>query len=177
MAWGGAADQANESVDADLLERVRTGFEAAPDSAVATQALLSLLDERLPPTRSEWPPVFRAYRAALEGLSGKHSRRPWTKYQRTKDALAMWTGLVEAHPESVELRMLRYSFASQLPDFFDQQAQADADLAVLVALLERAEDSHVTENFRQNSIRWILRNGTPALEQRRRLEILLGNGR
>ncbi len=172
MAWGGTVESAYEGANADLLAHVRTGFESAPDSAAATQSLLTRLDDRLPPDPADWPPVFRAYRAALEGLSGKHSARPWTKYRRTKAALAMWDGLVEAHPESIEMRMLRYSFASQLPDFFDQQARATADLDVLTNLLERAEDPHVTEAFRQDSIRWILRNGGPTPGQRRRLEAL-----
>jgi hypothetical protein len=173
LAWGGTAEQAYDGVDVDLLAQVRTGFETAPDSAAATQRLLTLLDGRLPADASEWPPVFRAYRAALEGLSGKHSARPWAKYRRTKTALAMWKGIAEACPESVEIRMLRYSFASQLPDFFEKQEQAAADLAVLVDLLERAEDPHVAEIFRRDSIRWILRNGTPSPEQRLRLEALL----
>jgi hypothetical protein len=173
MAWGGMTEQAYVGVDAGLLTQVRMGFETAPDSAAATQSLLTRLDDRLPPDPADWPPVFRAYRAALEGLTGKHSARPWTKYRRTKSALAMWDGLVEAHPESVEMRMLRYSFASQLPDFFDQQPRAAADLTILTDLLERAEDPHVTETFRQDSIRWILRNGGPTPGQRRRLEALL----
>ena len=48
-----------------------------------------------------------AYRAALAGLAGKHSLRPWTKYQHAKVGLAKFHGLVETYPESIEIRMLR----------------------------------------------------------------------
>ena len=164
---------AYRGADPGLLAQVRQNFEAAPESAAATRKLVALLDTRLPADRTAWPPVFRAFRAALEGLRGKHSLLPWDKYRHVKAGLAQFRGLVEAHPEAMELRMLRYSFCSQLPEFFEMGPQAAADLAVLVVQFERNADPTVTEVFRQKALRWILQHGAPPPDVRARLAALL----
>ena len=171
--WAAPADEAYRGVDTNLLAQVRTGFETAPESAAMTQNLIARLDAELPGDAAEWPPVLRAYRAALEGLLGKHSRAPWTKYRQAQAGLARFAGLPEAHPESIEIRMLRYSFCSQLPDFFEQGPQAEADLAVLADLLDRGVDPMVDARYRRDAIRWILRHGAPPADVRRRLEAAL----
>lgn len=172
-ARAGPAGDAYRGAETHLLAKVRAEFAAAPESAATTDRLIRLLDGTLPADVGGWPPIFRAYRATLEGLVGRHSLRPWNKYHHAKAGLAKFHGLVEAHPESVEIRMLRYSFCSQLPGFFDMQPQAEADLAVLAELLGRNADPMVDEAYRRDAIRWILRNGAPSPELRRRLEAVL----
>ena len=171
-ARAGTSTTAYQGADTNLLTQVRQNFETAPESAAATRKLADLLDSRLPPDRSAWPAVFRAFRAALEGLRGKHSHLPWVKYRHVKAALAQFQGLVEAHPEAVELRMLRYSFYSQLPGFFEMGPQAAADLPVLVDQLERNADPMVTDVFRRKAAGWILQHGAPPPELRARLVAL-----
>lgn len=172
-ARAGTTEDAYRGADPALLATVRADFAAAPESAAAAERLAQHLAGALPADVESWPPVFRAYRAALEGLAGKHSRRPWDKYRRAKAGLARFHGLAEAHPDSIEIRMLRYSFCSQLPGFFEMRPQAEADLAVLVERFERNDDPRVDEAYRLGSIRWILRNGAPPPAIRRRLEALL----
>lgn len=174
LAADSAFTGAYRGADPGLLSEVRTAFAAAPDSASAAQALAARLDAGLPADRAAWPPVFLAYRAALEGLAGKHSSTPWEKYRRAKAGLAMFQGLAEAHPESVEIRMLRYSAGSQLPEFFGAQAQAEEDLRILAEGLVRGADPLVPAELRNGYIRWILDNGRPAPEIRARLEAALG---
>ena len=167
--------EAYRGVDTRLLAQVRESFEAAPESAAATRRLIVLLDSHLPPDRNTWPAIFRTFRAALEGLRGKHSHLPWEKYRHVKAAIAQFRGLVEAHPDAVELRMLRYSFCSQLPEFFDMGPQAAADLPVLVDQLERNEDPLVTDVFRRKAAQWILQHGKPTPDIRERLAALAGD--
>ena len=64
-------------VDAGFLGEIRREFDAAPDSAAATRTLAEKLDQKLAEEPDGGAPVLRAYRAALEGLEGKHSRLPW----------------------------------------------------------------------------------------------------
>ena len=168
-----AVEEAYRGAGTNLLAQVRKGFETAPESARTTLELIALLDSSLPGDSAAWPPVFRAYRAALEGLRGKHSHAPWNKYTHSKAGLAAFQGLVEAQPDSIEIRMLRYSFCSQLPEFFNLGPQAADDLAVLVELFEQDRDAAVPAADRRGMIRWILQNGQPTDEQRRRLERML----
>lgn len=165
-----SSNDAYQGTDPALLQLVRERFDAAPGSGKATQELIQRLEKSLPAERTEWPPVFLAYRAALEGLAGKHSRLPWAKYNHAQAGVAQFRGLAEAYPESVEIRMLRFSTFSQLPDFFKVSSQANADLAVLVELFARGADPGIPETLRQDYIQWILDNGHPAPEVRQRLE-------
>jgi hypothetical protein len=162
-----------QGADPTLLQQVQDQFAAATGSGKATQELIQRLEKSLPADSTQWPPVFLAYRAALEGLAGKHSLRPWTKYNRAKASLAKFKGLAEAYPDSIEIRMLRYSTCSQLPDFFKMRPQANADLAVLVELFERGADPLIPEKLRQGYIQWILDKSQPAPEIRQRLETAL----
>lgn len=171
--WATPPAPADREADSDVLDRMRRGFETAPESKPETQALLALLDEQLPADPTDWPPVLEAYRAALEGLMGKHSRLPWAKYSRTQTSLAKLDALVAAHPGAIEIRAIRFLFCSQLPEFFGKEPQAAADLAVLADQFARGEDPAVSGDYRQDLIRWLLRRGNPEPDQRRKLETAL----
>ena len=160
--------------DPEVLDHLRRGFEVAPESASETRALLAWLDQRLPPDPADVPPVVVAYRAALEGLQGKHSRLPWDKYRQTKAGLAKLDELVAAHPDSIEIRSLRFSFCSQLPEFFEKGPQAAADLAVLAEQFARGEDPTVAGTYRQDLLRWLLQRGQPTPSEREKLAAALG---
>lgn len=172
--WAAPADVGARDSDPALLEQMRRGFELAPESETETRALLAALAERLPADPAGGPPVLQAYRAALEGLLGKHGRLPWDKYKRTKAGLAKLDALVAAHPDSIEIRALRFSFCSQLPEFFEKGPQAAADLAALADQFARGEDPTVAGTYRRDLIRWLLQRGNPAPGDRRKLETALG---
>ena len=169
-----APEEAYRGVDRVLLDQVRGRFKAATESAAVTAELVALMDGQLLTEPAEWPAVFQAYRASLEGLIGKHSLQPWDKYARVKAALAQFAGLVEAHPDSIEIRGLRFAFYFQIPKLFDVRPQALADRAVLADLLVRREDPTVTLAYCREMAAWILQNGDPAPGERQKLEAALG---
>ena len=172
--WAVPPENSTRAPDPEVLDHLRRGFEVAPESASETRALLAWLDQRLPPDPADVPPVVVAYRAALEGLQGKHSRLPWDKYRQTKAGLAKLDELVAAHPDSIEIRSLRFSFCSQLPEFFEKGPQAAADLAVLAEQFARGEDPTVAGTYRQDLLRWLLQRGQPTPSEREKLAAALG---
>ena len=172
--WAAPPENSTRAPDPEVLDHLRRGFEVAPESASETRALLAVLDERLPADPDAGPPVLQAYRAALEGLLGKHGRLPWDKYRRTKAGLAKLDALVAAHPDSIEIRALRFSFCNQLPEFFEKGPQAAADLAALADQFGRGGDPSVAGPYRRDLIRWLLRIGNPAPGDRQKLEAALG---
>ena len=99
-----------------------------------------------------------AYRAALEGLTGKHALLPWDKFTYTKAGLTQLNKLVTAHPDSIEIRSLRYFFCSQLPDFFEVQPTVQADFAALMDLYAREADETVAGEYREQLRQRLLRN-------------------
>ena len=174
-ATAGSADATSPEAaylgaDRALLEEVRAGFKASTKSAAITAELIALMDGRLPADPADWPAIFQAYRASLEGLVGKHSHKPWNKYVRVKAALARFAGLVEAHPESIEIRGLRFAFFYQIPKLFDVRPLALEDRAVLADLLLRREDPTVTPAYCREMAEWILQNGHPRPDERKKLE-------
>lgn len=169
-AAGGPETAGPVPADPDLLEQVRLEFERAPDSSAVTRSLTRLLQARLPPDRAEWPPVFQAYDAALAGLAGKHARLPWDKYNRTRAGLAGLDALAAAHPESIEIRALRFFFCRGLPEFFRAGPTAEADLAALADLFARGADDTVAGDYRRK-LRQALQEAAPAgSEARRKLD-------
>ena len=162
-----------EGVDAAFLEDVRREFDAAPDSAAATRALAEKLDQKRAEAPDGGAPVLQAYRAALEGIEGKHSRLPWDKYNRAKAGLAQLDAWVEAYPDSNEIRMLRFTFGHQLPEFFGAGKKAAADRKILAERLAEGADPAVAGAYRRDVIQWILRNGDPTPEEKAELESAL----
>lgn len=168
-----APEAAYRGADRAVLEQVRGRFKAATESAAVTAELIALMDGQLPGDVAGWPAIFRAYRASLEGLVGKHSHKPWDKYVQVKAALAQFAGLVEAHPESIEIRGLRFAFYYQIPKLFDVRPLALADRAVLADLLLRREDPTVTAAYCREMAEWILQNGDPRPAERKQLAAAL----
>jgi len=153
------------------LELIRASFYRAVDSMAATEAAIAQLVAILGVERRSWPLVARAYRASLEGLVGKHSPGLLDKFNRVNAALEQWRGLVEAAPDSLELRFLRYSFHSQLPAVFGVGSYLAPDREALIAIFEKGGDARVPRNQALDMVAWLLKEGRLSAAERRRLEL------
>lgn len=153
------------------LELIRSAFYRAVDSLAATESAIAQLVGLLGVERRSWPLVARAYRASLEGLVGRHSPNLLDKFNRVNAALEQWRGLVEAAPDSLELRFLRYSFHSQLPSVFGVHSFLAPDREALIAIFERGGDPRVPRNQALDMVAWLLKEGKLSATERRRLEL------
>ena len=152
------------------LESVRRAFYRAVESREATRAAIALMEARLGPPGPAWPIVARAYRASLEGLIGKHDPNLLVKFNRVNAALEQWRGLVEAAPDSLELRFLRYSFYSQLPAVFGVGQYLAGDREALIAIFERGGDARVPRNQALDMVAWLRNEGRLTAAELGRLE-------
>jgi hypothetical protein len=166
------ATAAYQGIDATTLARLRTDFQLATDSSQATHAAIAFLDSCFPSPQSSWPPVAQAYRASLEGLIGKHATNLFEKLNRVNAAIAAYHGLVEAWPDTLEIRFMRFAFYVQLPGIFGVGKYVAPDRAQLVDMLERADDTMVPAKQRLDMIAWILTEGRPSPLEVRRLQLL-----
>lgn len=150
-----ASAAAYAGIDETTLGRLRRDFDRAVESLDSTRELTTFLDSRFGGDSQDWPPVARAYRASLEGLLGKYEWRLIPKLERVNAAIAMFEGLVENHPQSLELRFMRYSLFSRLPAVFGVSRFVKPDLEALRRLLEAGADPMVPEAQRLAMIAFV----------------------
>ncbi len=159
-------------IDEPTLIGLRDVFVKAAESLEATQRATSFLESRFPGEVSSMPAIVRAYRASLMGLEGKYARNVFDILNRVNASIKAWEGLVEQHPESLEIRFQRYAYFSQLPAFFKVGTYVKPDLAALLALLEGNTDDRVPRPQRSGMIAWLLAKGKLSATERRRVEAL-----
>lgn len=164
-----SSEAAYAGLDEATISRIREDFTLATESMAATEEAIRTMDARFPGERKAWPPLARAYRASLEGLVGKHSPKLLEKFSRVQAAITDYEGLIEAHPESLELRFMRFAFYSQLPGLFGVGSLVDPDRSILVSMLERNNDPRVPDSQKRDMIAWILKEGKPDQAEARRL--------
>ena len=157
-------------LDAATIAELRGDFTGAVESMAATEKAIRSMDARFPDERLLWPPMARAYQASLEGLIGKHSLKLLEKFNRVNVAITDYDGLIEAYPESLELRFMRFAFYSQLPGLFGVGRFVDPDRALLPDMLEQGKDKRVPDSQKLEMINWMLKDGKPDKTETTRLK-------
>jgi hypothetical protein len=116
------------------LQEIRRGFSAAIDDPGARASLESAIRSAWP-RQDAAPVVVRAYAAALKGLEVRQTRSLLDKVRSIEEGIALFTGLVEAAPDDLETRFLRYAFYSELPALFRVSGFVPRDRSVLIGML------------------------------------------
>ncbi len=154
--------------------KVRADFYSAAESLDATRQAIASMDAMFPGEITTWPGIAKAYRASLEGLIGKHDRRLSEKFTRVNNAIAMFDGLVENWPDSLEIRFLRYSFYSQIPGIFSVGHFVKPDLEAMLVMFERGGDSSVPRFQLLEMAEWLRTEGGLGGNERIRLSAAVG---
>ena len=155
-----------------MLPGLRTSFYYSVNSAELTVQTQASLESAFPSPRDAWPPVIRAYDAALEGLKGKHAKGLFEKMRHVVTAISMIRELPASDPYDLEIRFLRFSLFSQLPVFFGVRSSVAPDLAKLIDSLEAARYEQVPRDVQGAMVTYLLGSGIPDQPQIRRLEAL-----
>jgi hypothetical protein len=139
-----------------FLSRLRVIFYHAVDSSVDTEEAVAAIRSAFPLSLETWPPVIRAYYAALEGLRGKHARGLGVKLGHVMEAISLMRRLPEDSPRSIEIRFLRFSLFRQLPLFFGVRSTVRPDLEALIRLLEEGSDDEVPPAIQRDIVTFLL---------------------
>lgn len=160
------------TVERVLLPHIRERFHAAIDDAEVAREVMAYVERHFSPDTSQYPPAVLAYYAALEGLRGKHDANPLRKFRFVSGAIQRMNSLVDAHPELLEVRFLRFSFFEQIPAVFGVHHHVPQDLRAILELLESGRGREVPPSARADMIAYILGTDEPSAAQRRQLELL-----
>jgi hypothetical protein len=162
----------NPASNVDLpqfLSFLRVSFYNAVDSASATEGTVAAIQSAFPSIQDTWPPIIRAYYAALEGLRGKHAGGLGDKLGHVMKAVSLMRRLPEDNPGSLEIRFLRFSFFRQLPLFFGVRSTVGPDLAELIRMLEARIDGDVPPEIQRDMVSYLLDCGEANQDQMDRL--------
>ena len=167
------AETITAEVDTVTLSKIRVGFYVAVEDEDTTQALMAFIEDRFSEDHNEYPAVILAYYAALEGLRGRHSSNPFSKFVHVSNAVEKMNAAVEKEPGLLEGRFLRFSFFHQIPGVFGVRDRVAVDLKETIAILEERDYEFVDKQQQQDMIGYLLGTDEPDAEQRSRLEQLL----
>jgi hypothetical protein len=142
------------------------------ESAAITEETIASIERAFPSPQGSWPPVIRAYYAALEGLMGKHASRLFDKAGHVLKAISLMRDLPEANPKSLEIRFLRFSFFYQVPPFFGVRSTVAPDLATLIRMLEEGGDDELPREIQRDIVAYLLGCGQADRQQQDRLQRL-----
>ncbi|MGD9380388.1 MAG: hypothetical protein PVI51_07450 [candidate division WOR-3 bacterium] len=160
-------------VDTVTLNRIRVGFYVAVEDEDTTQALMTFIRDEFSDDHHQYPAVILAYYAALEGLRGRHSSNPLSKFVHVSNAVEKMNEAVEKEPRLLEGRFLRFSFFHQIPGIFGVRDRVAVDLKETIEILEKRNYEFVDERQQQDMIGYLLGTDEPDAEQRSRLEQLV----
>jgi tetratricopeptide (TPR) repeat protein len=124
----------------DLREGIRLHDSALRGDAAAAQQAHEFLDQIC---RSRPGDVLaEAYRASALSLVGKHSSDTGLLFENAIKAMITLDQLVARQPDHLELRLLRASHSSRLPEpFFRRSATAIADFEYLLATADKRPEA------------------------------------
>jgi hypothetical protein len=167
------AETSTTVVDTVTLNKIRVGFYVAVEDEDTTQALMAFIQDEFSEDHNQYPVVILAYYAALEGLRGRHSSNPLSKFVHVSNAVEKMNEAVEREPRLLEGRFLRFSFFHQIPGIFGVRDRVAVDLKETIAILEERDYEFVDKQQQQDMIGYLLGTDEPDAEQRSRLEQLL----
>jgi hypothetical protein len=169
--WAGPGP---DLVEREVLPHIRERFYDAVDDEAVTMELIGYIEAQFASDPSLYPPVIRAFYAALTGLRGRHDTNLLRKYRFVSDAIAMMDPIVEANPGLLEVRFLRFSFYEQIPAVFGVRQHVPEDLRGIIAALSSGGGTEVPRSVRVDMIDHILGTREPTAEQRKALQQLIG---
>lgn len=114
-------------VQEPAISEIRNLHEKAVEQEEAAEKLMQLLK---PYNLDE--PLLMGYRGAAHMLMAKHVGNPFTKMSHFKKGKNIFTETIEAAPQNVELRFLRFSVQSEAPAFLGYRGNLEEDKAILL---------------------------------------------
>lgn len=117
------------------LEEVRSLYQRAESGEEAAEDLLELLEEV-----GEEEPVLLAYKASGTMLMAKHVFSPFSKLSYFKKGKELLQKAVDAAPDNVEIRFLRFAIQDSTPGFLGYKDRLEEDKEFLLRELPNVDD-------------------------------------
>lgn len=123
-----------------MLDTVRLAYSKAIESSTKTEEFAKILLAETTQSSTEniaENAIITAYKGALEALRAKHAWMPFNKLAYLDNAKKFFITAIEAAPNDIEIRFLRFSIQSNLPIFLMQSPNIQEDKEIIIKNLEQ----------------------------------------
>lgn len=127
------------------LTEVRDLFAQASPDKESCEKLLVLLE----PYNEHNNPTFLGYKAVGTMLMAKHSFNPFKKMSYFKKGRQMLDKAVNADPDNIELRFLRFASQTESPGFLGYRGEVEEDKKFLIAALPHTSDPRIVKEVKK----------------------------
>lgn len=123
--------------------------------AVESQEITNDLFQELSALKSQDPLIW-AYIATLEGLKAKHSWNPYNKLKFVSRSQKLIAKAVEARPDDLEIRFMRFSLQHYTPEFLGFSKNLDEDRQVIHRLYEQRKFGRTDQDLVRNIAKFMI---------------------
>lgn len=123
-----------------MLDTVRLAYSKAIESSTKTEEFAKILLAETNQSSTEniaENAIITAYKGALEALRAKHAWMPFNKLAYLDNSKKFFITAIEAAPNDIEIRFLRFSIQSNLPIFLMQSPNIQEDKEIIIRNLEQ----------------------------------------
>lgn len=138
----------NQQSDVNGFEKVRTAYLKADQSHQNCKQLIELVQE----FDTENNPIVYGYQLSSELIEIKFLTNPIKKLAIFKHVSQSLDSLIDQHPTSVEIRLMRYATQKEAPSFLNYNSEIENDLVFISKNLDL--ETEKTQRY----IRYILNN-------------------
>lgn len=116
------------------ISEIRQLYVQSAEDEAAAEKLLKFSEE------NDDSALLLGYKAAAEMMMAKHVINPLSKMSHFSKGKKAFSRAIEAKPENVELRFLRFSVQSETPDFLGYKDNLEEDKKMLFSSLGSMQD-------------------------------------
>ncbi len=133
------------------ISEIRKQMLRAINSSKVTDSLYSSLQKI-----NKKPPLVLAYTGALEALKAKESWNPYNKIKFLNLSFKTVQQAVNASPNDMEIRFVRFSIQSNIPKFLGLSKDLMADKGQIIKQLKQKNYGLADKLFVQNIIKFMV---------------------
>lgn len=139
----------------DLAAQNLAQLKKAMVLAVEDDAITDSLYKELSALNSNDPLIW-AYIATLDGLKAKHSWNPYNKLKFVSRSQKLIAKAVEAKPDDLEIRFMRFSLQHYTPEFLGFSKNLEEDRQAIARLFEQRKFGRSDQDLVRNIAKFMI---------------------
>lgn len=120
------------------ISEVRNLYKNAAEEEAAAEKLLEFTEDK-----TSANPLVLGYNGAAHMMVAKHVGNPFKKLSYFNKGKEIFTKAIEAAPDNVELRFLRFAVQAETPAFLNYKQDLEEDKEILLAKVPGLKDAEL----------------------------------